>query len=199
VVVNAVQAGVGSDDAKARLDADANRFNWSALKDNATKAWNDPRTQKGVQGMYDRQAKDYEDRLGLLDKAKLAAKLALQYGTTDPEKIRAGESARIKGEMGKWTAGLAKSPFGVAANYVGTGVNNYATNSEAKRMTAQTAMPYVDWMRANPWAKYLIGAAGAGAVGYGLNRMFGGGQQQSQQPQAGSIFQQSYNQGLKGV
>jgi hypothetical protein len=29
--------------------------------------------------------------------------------------------------------------------------------------------------------------------------MFGGGQQQEQQPQAGSIFQQSYNQGLKGV
>jgi hypothetical protein len=61
-------------------------------------------------------------------------------------------------------------------------------------------MPVLNFMQNNPWAKYLIGAAGVGAAGYGLSRLFGGGgQQQSPQPQAGNIFQQSYNQGLKGA
>jgi hypothetical protein len=76
------------------------------------------------------------------------------------------------------------------------GMYNAAGQYEAERRTAGYALPVVNFMQNNPWAKYLVGALGTGAVGYGLNSMFGG--QQKQQSQAGSVFQQSYNQGLKG-
>ena len=77
------------------------------------------------------------------------------------------------------------------------GMYNAAGQYEAERRTAGYALPVVNFMQNNPWAKYLVGALGTGAVGYGLNSMFGG--QQKQQSQAGSVFQQSYNQGLKGA
>lgn len=76
------------------------------------------------------------------------------------------------------------------------GMYNAAGQYEAERRTAGYALPVVNFMQNNPWAKYLVGALGTGAVGYGLNSMFGG--QQKQQSQVGNIFQQSYNQGLKG-
>jgi hypothetical protein len=193
--MNAVQAGFGSDDAKARLDADANRFNWSKAKDDWS-GWKN----KTMANAENAVTQEYISKLTPGDIVSLGYK----YKTMNPNVIAAKEKARIKGEYAPYLNAGAQIGGAIAnhpvSRMIGTGVNNYATDSEAKRMTAQTAMPYVDWMRANPWAKYLIGAAGVGAAGYGLSRMFGGGgQQQEQQPQAGSIFQQSYNQGLKGV
>ena len=212
---NAVQAGFGSDEAKTKLDADANRFNWSALKDNATKAWNDPSTQNGIKKMQGNMeasfAENYKKNLSWADKKRLIKDYRLtpweatQAGfKTGPgyDRIVAGETARIKGDMSKWTAGLgdsiSKSPFGVAANYVGTGVKNYATQSEAKRMTAQAAMPYVDWMRANPWAKYVGGGLALGAGAYGLHKLFGGGggAAENDEDEDGNILTKSFNRGL---
>jgi hypothetical protein len=211
---NAVQAGFGSDDAKTKLDADANRFNWSALKDNAAKAWNDPSTQNGIKKMQGNMeasvAENYKKNLSWADKQRLikeykltpmeAAQAAFKKGP-GYDRIMAGETARIKGDMSKWTAGLgdsiSKSPFGVAANYVGTGVKNYATQSEAKRMTAQAAMPYVDWMRANPWAKYVGGGLALGAGAYGLHKLFGGGgAAENDEDEDGNILTKSFNRGL---
>ena len=209
---NAVQAGFGSDEAKTKLDADANRFNWSALKDNATKAWNDPSTQAGFKKMEQIQVDHYKRRLTYKDKKRLAAKYDLGYVEQGQallgygkgyDRIVAGETAKIKGDMSKWTAGLgdsiSKSPFGAAANYVGTGVKNYATQSEAKRMTAQATMPYVDWMRANPWAKYVGGGLALGAGAYGLHKLFGGGgasEADTDEGEGDNVLTKSFNRGL---
>ena len=206
VAVNALQAGVGSDDAKARLDADASRFNWSKAKDD----W-DGWKNKTMANAEDAITKQYTKSLSYGDIAKLGIKYlhpseyasALTGKGPAYDKIVAGEKTRIKGQYAPYlNAGaqigstIANHPF---SRWISTGVKNHVTSSEAKRMTAQTAMPYVDWMRANPWAKYVGGGLALGAGAYGLSRMFGGGgQQQEQQPQAGSIFQQSYNQGLIG-
>lgn len=209
---NAVQAGFGSDEAKTKLDADANRFNWSALKDNATKAWNDPSTQAGFKKMEQIQADHYKRRLTYEDKKRLAAKYNLGYVEQGQallgygkgyDRIVAGETARIKGDMSKkwedFSSSISKSPFGAAANYVGTGVKNYATQSEAKRMTAQAAMPYVDWMRANPWAKYVGGGLALGAGAYGLHKLFGGGgasEADTDEGEGDNVLTKSFNRGL---
>ena len=78
------------------------------------------------------------------------------------------------------------------------GMYNSAGQYEAERRTAGYALPVVNFMQNNPWAKYLLGALGTGVAGYGLHSMFGG-QQKQQNGQAEGVLQNSYNQGLKGA
>ena len=89
-----------------------------------------------------------------------------------------------------------------AATAIGQGATNWGTNRainyEAGRRTAGYALPVVNFMQNNPWAKYLLGALGTGVAGYGLHSMFGG-QQKQQNGQAEGVLQNSYNQGLKGA
>jgi hypothetical protein len=181
-VGDAFRAGFGNQDALKRVQDDLNRPNYSQLNNtaNAFGSIDYGGIGRQMQGAY-----------GL---AKGVAK-----GVSVPS---VPLSTVIKDPLG-WGRAYQTADW---AKRLGSGLpDSYntakaqAANSEGRRMTAGATMPVLNFMQNNPWAKYLIGAAGAGAVGYGLNRMFGGGQQQSQQPQAGSIFQQSYNQGLKGV
>jgi hypothetical protein len=181
-VGDAFRAGFGNQDAFKRVQDDLNRPNYSQLNNtaNAFGSIDYGGIGRQMQGAY-----------GL---AKGVAK-----GVSVPS---VPLSTVIKDPLG-WGRAYQTADW---AKRLGSGLpDSYntakaqAANSEGRRMTAGATMPVLNFMQNNPWAKYLIGAAGAGAVGYGLNRMFGGGQQQSQQPQAGSIFQQSYNQGLKGV
>jgi hypothetical protein len=182
-VGDAFRAGFGNQDAFKRVQDDLNRPNYSQLNNtaNAFGSIDYGGIGRQMQGAY-----------GL---AKGVAK-----GVSVPS---VPLSTVIKDPLG-WGRAYQTADW---AKRLGSGLpDSYntakaqAANSEGRRMTAGATMPVLNFMQNNPWAKYLIGAAGAGAVGYGLNRMFGGGgQQQSQQPQAGSIFQHSYNQGLKGV
>jgi hypothetical protein len=78
------------------------------------------------------------------------------------------------------------------------GMYDSAGQYEAERRTAGYALPVVNFMQNNPWAKYLLGALGTGVAGYGLHSMFSG-QQKQQNGQAEGVLQNSYNQGLKGA
>lgn len=80
---------------------------------------------------------------------------------------------------------------------IAKGVTNQAINYEAGRRTAGYALPAVDWMRANPWAKYMLGAGGLALGGYALNKMFnqGGGEEQGDEGNpVESNMSQGYNQ-----
>lgn len=71
--------------------------------------------------------------------------------------------------------------------------NDYAANSEGKRIAAGYALPAVNWMNSNPWAKYL-GAAALGGLGlYGINKYMGGG---NKSKGTGSVLDQNFQQGL---
>ena len=82
------------------------------------------------------------------------------------------------------------------------GVTNQAINYEAGRRTAGYALPAVDWMRANPWAKYMLGAGGLALGGYALNKMFnrGGGEEQGEEGNpVESNMAHGYNQQAYGT
>lgn len=89
-------------------------------------------------------------------------------------------------------------------NAVGAGVNdavqgvqqgayNGVAKFDAERQTAGYALPAVNWMNSNPWAKYL-GAAALGGLGlYGINKYMGGG---NKSKGTGSVLDQNFQQGL---
>lgn len=91
-----------------------------------------------------------------------------------------------------------------AVNAVGSGVNaavqgvqqgayNGVAKFDAERQTAGYALPAVNWMNSNPWAKYL-GAAALGGLGlYGINKYMGGG---NKSKGTGSVLDQNFQQGL---
>ena len=231
---NAVQAGFGSDDAKAKLDADANRFNWSEAKDRWSNIGNDfkglkdrtmatlktPEVQKSLQGMQDRAADWYSANLSKEEKARLIKDYNITWaeqtqtlapkwaGGGAPTRVVEGEKARLMGEAQKtmdWLSNTGSRIGNAVVNNpvsqaIGTGVKNYATQSEAKRMTAQAAMPYVDWMRANPWAKYVGGGLALGAGAYGLHKIFGGGggasEADTDEGEGDNFLTKSFNRGL---
>jgi len=85
---------------------------------------------------------------------------------------------------------------------IAKGVTNQAINYEAGRRTAGYALPAVDWMRANPWAKYMLGAGGLALGGYALNKMFnrGGGEEQGDEGNpVESNMAHGYNQQAYGT
>jgi hypothetical protein len=85
---------------------------------------------------------------------------------------------------------------------IAKGVTNQAINYEAGRRTAGYALPVVDWMRANPWAKYMLGAGGLALGGYALNKMFnrGGGEEQGDEGNpVESNMAHGYNQQAYGT
>jgi hypothetical protein len=87
-------------------------------------------------------------------------------------------------------------------NAIGQHVKNQAINYEAGRRTAGYALPAVDWMRANPWAKYMLGAGGLALGGYALNKMFnrGGGEEQGDEGNpVESNMAHGYNQQAYGT
>lgn len=195
VAANAVRAGLGSNEAMTGLQNDANRFNWSALKDNAISAWNHPSTQKGIQDMYDLQAKHYKQRLGVTGQLGLA----LKYPGYSPDKIMAAESARIKGDMGKWMSGLgnsiSKSPLGVVGNLAVNTANNHIADSEARRMTAGYGLQAAQFMRNNPFLTAGLGGLGALGLYKGISGLFGGGSGEEQRPTMQDHFEQGYATG----
>ena len=91
-----------------------------------------------------------------------------------------------------------------AVNAAGAGVNdavqgvqqgayNGVAKFDAERQTAGYALPAVNWMNSNPWAKYL-GAAALGGLGlYGIHKYMGGG---NKSKGTGSVLDQNFQQGL---
>ncbi len=227
---NAVQAGFGSDEAKTKLDADANRFNWSEAKDRWSNIGNDfkglkdrtmamlntPEMQKKLSDSYvknltQEQKDDIQKRYGWGHYGGPAGWAeGLNYKVTGavPTRVTEGEKARLMGEAQKtmdWLSNTGSRIGNAVVNNpvsqaIGTGVKNYATQSEAKRMTAQAAMPYVDWMRANPWAKYVGGGLALGAGAYGLHKIFGGGggasEADADEGEGDNFLTKSFNRGL---
>ena len=87
-------------------------------------------------------------------------------------------------------------------NALGQHVKNQAINYEAGRRTAGYALPAVDWMRANPWAKYMLGAGGLALGGYALNKMFNRGGEEEQGDEGNPVesnMAQGYNQQAYGT
>ena len=85
---------------------------------------------------------------------------------------------------------------------IAKGVTNQAINYEAGRRTAGYALPAVDWMRANPWAKYMLGAGGLALGGYALNKMFNRGGEEEQGDEGNPVesnMAQGYNQQAYGT
>jgi hypothetical protein len=92
------------------------------------------------------------------------------------------------------------------ASAIGQGVTNWGTNKainyEAGRRTAGYALPAVDWMRANPWAKYMLGAGGLALGGYALNKMFNRGGEEEQGDEGNPVesnMSKGYNQQAYGT
>jgi len=67
-----------------------------------------------------------------------------------------------------------------------------AAESEGKRMTAQYALPVMEFLNKNPWSKYLIGGLGAYGGYKLLSSLFGGDQQQAQGDPVTAAMQQGY-------
>lgn len=87
-------------------------------------------------------------------------------------------------------------------NALGQHVTNQAINYEAGRRTAGYALPVVDWMRANPWAKYMLGAGGLALGGYALNKMFNRGGEEEQGDEGNPVesnMAHGYNQQAYGT
>ena len=200
-VGDAFSAGFGNQDAFKRVQDDLNRPNYSQLN-NTVNGFSDAfgGFGKQMQGAYGAVNTLFmppppNPNPSFFEKTKAQATAALNNGRLAVSVARDPEGWRRAGQTADWAKRLGS---GLSSSY--NTAKAEAANSEGRRMAAGATMPVLNFMQNNPWAKYLIGAAGVGAAGYGLSRLFGGGgQQQSQQPQAGSIFQQSYNQGLKGV
>jgi hypothetical protein len=103
--------------------------------------------------------------------------------------------------------------IGKNLNNFGTSVSNsvsntfdkakeYAANSEGRRMAAGYTLPYANWMRANPWAKYMLGAGGLALGGYALNKMFNRGGEEEQGDEGNPVesnMAQGYNQQAYGT
>jgi hypothetical protein len=71
--------------------------------------------------------------------------------------------------------------------------NDYAANSEGRRVAAGYALPVANWMNANPWAKYL-GVAALGGLGlYGINSLMGG---RNKNKGTKSVLDRNFQQGL---
>lgn len=92
------------------------------------------------------------------------------------------------------------------ATAIGQGATNWGTNKainyEAGRRTAGYALPVVDWMRANPWAKYMLGAGGLALGGYALNKMFNRGGEEEQGDEGNPVesnMAHGYNQQAYGT
>lgn len=199
-VGDAFRAGFGNQDAFKRVQDDLNRPNYSQLN-NTVNGFSDAfgGFGKQMQGAYGAAKTLFgppppNPNPGFLEKAKAQATAALNKGRLAVSIARDPLGWRRAGQTADWAKRLGS---GLSNSY--NAAKSEAANSEGRRMAAGATMPVLNFMQNNPWAKYLIGAAGVGAAGYGLSRLFGGGQQQEQQPQVGNIFQQSYNQGLKGA
>jgi hypothetical protein len=85
---------------------------------------------------------------------------------------------------------------------IAKGVTNQAINYEAGRRTAGYALPAVEWMRANPWAKYMLGAGGLALGGYALNKMFNRGGEEEQGDEGNPVesnMSKGYNQQAYGT
>lgn len=183
-VGDAFRAGFGNQEALKRVQDDLNRPNLSNFN-SRFKDFTD-RTSNSFNYASKNYKPSFEDKLRFAYSNPRLATDILLNGTKE------------------YTDGFASmNPFASmtpaishGANALGSYASTLGAQSEGRRMTAGVTMPVLNFMQNNPWAKYLMGAAGVGAAGYGLSRLFGGGQQQGQQPQAGSTFQQSYNQGL---
>lgn len=199
-VGDAFRAGFGNQDAFKRVQDDLNRPNYSQLN-NTVNGFSDAfgGVGKQMQGAYGAAKTLFgppppNPNPSSFEKTKAQATAALNNGRLAISAARDPEGWRRASQTADWAKRLSS---GLPDSY--NTAKAEAANSEGRRMTAGATMPVLNFMQNNPWAKYLLGAAGVGAAGYGLSRLFGGGQQQEQQPQAGSIFQQSYNQGLKGA
>jgi hypothetical protein len=108
---------------------------------------------------------------------------------------------KFKGQGGAAASGLGEAftgTFGLntlkpVTRAISSKFNDYAANSEGKRIAAGYALPAVNWMNSNPWAKYL-GAAALGGLGlYGINKYMGGG---NKSKGTGSVLDQNFQQGL---
>lgn len=194
-VGDAFRAGFGNQDAFKRVQDDLNRPNYSQLN-NTINGFSDAfgGVGKQMQGAYGAAKTLFRPpppnpNPGFFEKAKVQAVGALNKGRLAISVARDPEGWRRASQTADWAKRLGS---GLSNSY--NTAKSEAANSEGRRMAAGATMPVLNFMQNNPWAKYLVGALGTGAVGYGLNSMFGG--QQKQQSQAGSVFQQSYNQGL---
>lgn len=179
-VGDAFRAGFGNQDAFKRVQDDFNRPNYSQLNNTAEALGSIGSNAFGGIANTARYA-------GQLAKARYNSAPAASYVNFGLKNINLlPKFLEANNNINNFTERLS----GSYAN-----AKTEAANSEGRRMAAGATMPVLNFMQNNPWAKYLMGALGVGAIGYGASRLFGG-QQQEQQPQAGSAFQRSYDQGL---
>ena len=196
-----------------RLQAMSNRPDLPAMANNVSNyfkgtgdvsktmnGWADKAIDYGVDSYLGKSLNPFTMAKGVIAKSKLRS-------MKDTASNYAGGVAQGLGTMATNIGNAVRKVPGVApaidtVKDVGRGMQQGMYDSagqyEAERRTAGYALPVVNFMQNNPWAKYLLGALGTGVAGYGLHSMFGG-QQKQQNGQAENILQNSYNQGLKGA
>jgi len=196
-----------------RLQAMSNRPDLPAMANNVSNyfkgtgdvsktmnGWADKAIDYGVDSYLGKSLNPFTMAKGVLAKSKLKS-------MKDTAATYTGGVAQGLGTMATNIGNTVRKVPGVApaidtVKDVGRGMQQGMYDSagqyEAERRTAGYALPVVNFMQNNPWAKYLLGALGTGVAGYGLHSMFGG-QQKQQNGQAENILQNSYNQGLKGA
>lgn len=186
VAANAVRAGLGSNEAMTSLQNDANRFNFSAARDKFNNWMN--KTKATAQ----QAEKNYEASLSWQDKIRLASEHGLSH-----DKIVAGERAKAQRFLDT-ISGVSKAvahPFTPFTQAATSAVNNYAADSEARRMTAGYGLQAAQFMRNNPFLTAGLGGLGALGLYKGISGLFGGGSGDEQKPTMQDHFEQGYAEG----
>ena len=189
VIGDAFSAGFGNDEAH-------NRISTLAKAPSVQQQWNDLKQTFSAFGQAAKDApKSYiKSKFG----DNLASKMMIdklynqnQAGAANPnQQSEIGKffsdaynalPSAIKEPISGMAAGVGDA-VRIAGQGITQGVTNKLTQYEGGRMAAQYALPIVDFFRNNPWAKWLLG--GGAALGlYGIGKsLFGGGEQQEQQP-----------------
>jgi len=178
----------------------SNYFKGTGDVSSTINGWADKAIDYGVDSYLGKSLNPFTMAKGVIAKSKLRS-------MKDNASNYAGGVAQGLGTMATNIGNTVRKVPGVApaidtVKDVGRGMQQGMYDSagqyEAERRTAGYALPVVNFMQNNPWAKYLLGALGTGVAGYGLHSMFGG-QQKQQNGQAEGVLQNSYNQGLKGA
>ena len=185
-VGTAFSAAMGNQDSLQTLNNDANRTNWSDIgsKWDAFKSKTTDSLNKYVAGEpslpkhKDETPWDYTKRYAGETKAKY-------------DRAKFLNNAKSLGEGFTGTFGL--NTLKPVTRAISSKFNDYTANSEGRRVAAGYALPAVNWMNSNPWAKYLGGAALGGLGLYGINKLMGGG---NKNKGTGSALDQNFQQGL---
>ena len=195
-VRTAFSAAMGNQDSLQTLNNDANRTNWSDVG-NKWDAFKNKTTNNLSSAAADYAAGKHLPAQAVPKNESIADMYNRTKGVGEATANRLKFLNNAKG-IASNAGEIAAGTFGLnmikpVTRAISSKFNDYAANSEGRRVAAGYALPVANWMNANPWAKYLGGAALGGLGLYGINKLMGGG---NKNKGTGSTLDQNFRQGL---